>query len=65
MSATFADVICKNIDTLSDASRRGNQRYVDQYLDTFFLYSERASGRSGLDERPRAKVEPQQASLNL
>lgn len=52
MSATFSNVICKNIDQLAAASRRGDQRYVDCYLDTFFAFSERTSGRSGLAQRP-------------
>ena len=55
MSATFSEVICKNIDQLVDAARRGNQRYVDNYLDNFFAFAERVQGRSGLAERPKCR----------
>lgn len=54
MSATYAEVICKNIDQLADAAvrRPGDQAYINQYLDQLFAFSERIMGRSGLAERP-------------
>lgn len=50
--SSFADCICKNIDVLADAARRGDQGYVNQYLDTLWMFHERRWGRSGLEPRP-------------
>lgn len=52
----FFDTVCKNIDWLSAAARRGDQEYVDQYLDTLFVFNERINGRSGLEPRPSRRT---------
>lgn len=59
MTASFPDVICKNIDLLADAPHRsqGSQAYVDQYLEMLWSFSERTQGRSGLAERPKGERE--------
>lgn len=49
---SFSDTICKNIHILVDAAKRGDQAYIDQYLDTFWMWHERSRGRSSLDPRP-------------
>jgi len=51
----FSKVVCLNIDQLGDAARRsnGDQQCVDQYLDMFWMFSERGAGRSGLEPRVR------------
>lgn len=48
----FSDTICKNSETLAAAALRGDQAYVDQYLDTLWTLHERICGRSGLEPRP-------------
>lgn len=53
MEKNFTDTICKNIDQLADAARRGDQAYVDQLLDTLWAFNERVNGRSGLEPRPQ------------